>query len=366
MLFSNHTLRTSFFSNYTISYLLMKNIAVNNLKSWFLKEKRDLPWRNQPSPYAVWVSEVMLQQTQVAVVIPYFERWMIQFPTIEALAKAPLDEVIKLWEGLGYYSRARNLHAGAQFVVDQFNGELPSTENELAQIKGLGPYTIGAIRSFAFQQKAAAVDGNVVRVLSRYYHLEDDTAKPKTQTKIRQIAEDLLPDEEPWIVNEALIELGATVCSRKPNCQQCPLKSTCLAYQNGSETRLPFKSSKISYEKLQRNVIVLLCEDFCLIKRGKAGEIMSDLHEFFYFESSLNIAEVLQKEGIKEIDILGSLPQVEHSFTRFRVILQPSVVKVKQRHAIKDHHWVPISALTSLAFSSGHKRILQLFLADSF
>ena len=157
----------------------------------------------------------MLQQTQVSVVIPYFDRWMNRFPTLRHLAKATLDEVIKEWEGLGYYSRARNLHEGARYVLEKHEGILPETREELQKIKGLGPYTIGAIRSFAFHHKAAAVDGNVIRVLARYFKIEDDIAKPKTIQMIRDRAEAILPEIEPWIVAEALIELGATLCTKK-------------------------------------------------------------------------------------------------------------------------------------------------------
>ena len=145
-------------------------IPVESLRSWFQNNKRTLPWREEnPIPYRVWVSEVMLQQTQVSVVIPYFERWMERFPTLESLAKGSIDEVIKLWEGLGYYSRARNLHSGAQFVYEQFDGVIPSDTASLQLIQGLGPYTVAAIQTFAFRQKTAPVDGNVIRVLSRYF-----------------------------------------------------------------------------------------------------------------------------------------------------------------------------------------------------
>lgn len=139
------------------------------LKHWFEENKRNFPWRGKPSPYAVWVSEVMLQQTQASVVVPYFERWIVRFPSIEVLASASIEEVIKLWEGLGYYSRARSLHEGAKFLVEHHNGTLPSDPIALAKVKGLGPYTIGAILSFAFHQKAAAIDGNVTRVMSRFF-----------------------------------------------------------------------------------------------------------------------------------------------------------------------------------------------------
>jgi len=173
---------------------------IQALKRWFLEVQRDFPWREDPSPYRVWVSEVMLQQTRAEVVVPYFERWMARFPTVEVLAEAPLDEVIKLWEGLGYYSRARNLHQGAQQIVRDYGGKLPNSADKLKKIKGIGPYTVGAILSFAFHQKVPAVDGNVLRVMSRYQRIEEDIAKQKTVKMIGQRVAEILPEKEPRIV----------------------------------------------------------------------------------------------------------------------------------------------------------------------
>src|ERR1700722_10190653 len=178
---------------------------IDSLKDWFVREKRDLPWRENPSPYAVWISEVMLQQTQASVVIPYFERWMARFPTVAVLAEASQGEVIKMWEGLGYYSRVRHLHQAAKDLMYRYAGDLPRTREGLEGIKGIGPYTRGAILSFAFHQKAAAVDGNVLRVLARYFAIEEEIEKAKKS--ITELTESILPEEEPWIVMEGLIEL---------------------------------------------------------------------------------------------------------------------------------------------------------------
>ena len=194
---------------------------IEALKAWFLKEKRDLPWRENASPYWVWVSEVMLQQTQVSVVVPYFIRWMKKFPTISALAAAQCEDVIKTWEGLGYYSRARNLHKGAQTIVSNYNGKLPKTRNELLAIKGLGLYTANAILAFAFKKKAAPVDGNVRRVLARYDGVYESIDKTKVQKEIQSRAEKLLPERQSYLISEALIELGALICKKKT--QLCPM-----------------------------------------------------------------------------------------------------------------------------------------------
>lgn len=337
-----------------------------SLKRWFQSEKRDLPWRLSEDPYAVWISEVMLQQTQVSVVIPYFERWMIRFPTIKSLAEAPLDEVIKCWEGLGYYSRARNLHAGAQYVLGHFAGQLPSDPDQLKQIKGLGPYTIGAIRSFAFHQKTSAVDGNVLRVLSRYFMIKDDLSKPSTVNKLRGIAEAILPDEESWVVNEGIIELGAIICGRKPRCKECPLKGSCLSYAHGVQDQVPYKSAKIKTELLYRAVPVIISNGLWLVNRGEKGKVMSDLHEFPFFETDKNgvspealMIEVRERFGL-ESRILCELPEVSHSFTRYQVRLTPVLLSCPQPAAVEALSWKNSEELRKLAFSSGHRRIFQM------
>lgn len=330
------------------------------LKKWFLDQRRDLPWRDSPTPYAVWVSEVMLQQTQVAVVIPYFMRWMERFPTVQALASASIEEVIKLWEGLGYYSRARNLHQGARYVMEHHEGALPDTFEELNKIKGLGPYTIGAVLSFAFHKKATAVDGNVVRVLTRFLGIRDDISKPKTIELIRQQALALLPDDESWIINEALIELGATICQKKAKCGQCPLKERCVAHNQDLVEQLPHKSAKTQYEKLERTVAVVTCKDHYLVRKGQDGEIMNDLHQFVYFEAvmqSKDLKKKLQNEWTLELEKIEPLEQVNHSFTKYRVKLHPFLCSLKSFQSVEGYEWRSREELQHLAFSSGHRRI---------
>lgn len=344
----------------------MTSFDHEKLKAWFLAERRDLPWRQDATPYAVWISEVMLQQTQVAVVIPYFLDWMERFPTIEALAKASLDEVIKAWEGLGYYSRARCLHEGAKFIIQEFHGELPNNETDLQKIKGLGPYTIGAILSFAFHQKKAAVDGNVLRVLARYFQIEEDIAKSSTIKRLRTLAQELLPDEESWIVNEGLIELGATICQRKACCDKCPLKQGCLSFRHGVVDQLPIKAKPPKTEYLYRVVMIIQHQDFYLIKRGKKGEIMSDLHEFPYFETTkegLALEEVVEQiKNHYELDVQCLFPfsEVSQSFTRYQVRLNPILFQCKNSRSVEGFDWISSSNLKHLAFSSGHRKILNL------
>lgn len=337
------------------------------LKKWFCAERRDLPWREDVDPYGVWVSEVMLQQTQVAVVIPYYHHWMALFPTIRHLAEASLDEVIKAWEGLGYYSRARHLHEAARYLVDHFDGHLPKEEAELKKIKGLGPYTIGAILSFAFHQKKAAVDGNVIRVLTRYFGFEEDIGKQSVVNRLRALVQELLPDEEPWVCGEALIELGATICQRKARCPNCPLKDGCRGFQNGMVDRLPVKSSKIVIENLYRSVAVVQSGSSYLVKRGKKGKVMSDLYEFPYFDlGGATFCEVKLKQELEssyalKVSQKQVLPEVSHGFTRFNVRLYPVLYSCKEARPvdIEGLDWISKEALKKLAFSSGHRRIFQ-------
>jgi A/G-specific adenine glycosylase len=340
----------------------MKKLPLDrpSLVAWFQKHKRSLPWRENPTPYAVWISEVMLQQTQVAVVISYFQRWMARFPTIESLARAELVEVIKLWEGLGYYARARNLHRAALYLLEYHQGELPSSREELEKVVGLGPYTIGAILSFAFHKRAAAVDGNVVRVLSRYTALEEVVCQSQTQKKIWAYAEEILPEEEPWVVVEALIELGATICMRQPKCFLCPLNASCKGLELGIADLLPIKKEKVSVTHLKREVAVICFNEYVLLRKGSQGKLMEDLYEFPYFESnaSLSVQEEVQRTWNLTIQFEKKLPEATHTFTRYRARLFPSIWKAQKRIEIPDYQWISYPKLKSLPFSAGHRRIL--------
>lgn len=314
------------------------------LKEWFLEEKRDFPWRENPTPYRVWISEVMLQQTQAAVVIPYFERWMQKFPNIHSLARAPLEEVMKAWEGLGYYSRARNLHAAAQTIVEKFAGEIPAEREKLEKLKGFGPYTVGAVLSFAFHQRAAAIDGNVKRVIARLFADSGDVAAR---------TEAFLPEQEAWIVMEALIELGATVCQKKPKCPMCPLKDGCLAFVRGETDLYPPKVKRAKTVFLERDVAVIIADGKVLIRQEKEGKVMAGLYEFPYVEKG----QALPFKLI--LEFVSSLPIVKHGFTRFSATLYPTLWRAK-KIPVPGWQWVEWEKIARLPFSSGHRRILKL------
>jgi len=333
---------------------------ISDLVEWFKNRHRPFPWRklSRESPsfaYAIWVSEVMLQQTRAEVVIPYFSIWMERFPTIESLAAASLTEVIKTWEGLGYYSRARRLWQGAKYLMETNHGRLPDAYEELLNIPGFGPYTAGAVASFAFHKKAAAVDGNVFRVMTRLFAISEPIDKVAIQKLIRNQTLELLPEREPWVAMEALIELGATLCIRKPKCSHCPLEGECLAREQKNAESLPIKSKKEKIEKLYRDVAVIVCEGKVLVGKVKSGRVMADLYEFPYFDRG-KLREWLPKE----MKILQALDCIEHSFTRFRALLYPHLIRSKNEVVINGYNWVPLKQLRTFPFSSGHRKILGL------
>lgn len=340
----------------------MPTFEIYELKNWFLQNRRDLPWRENHTPYRVWISEIMLQQTRAAAVIPYFEKWFIKFPTVEALAQASMEEVLKAWEGLGYYSRARMLHKASKKICDQFGGVFPSQKQQLEELPGFGNYTVGAVLSFAFHQKASAVDGNVVRVLARYFGIRENVT-PALYRKIQGKVEELLPEEEPWITMEALIELGSEICTPSPKCTRCPLKKSCEAYASGDQIDFPKKKSK-AIEELFREVFVVMKQGKVLVCQRPKGKIMADLYEFPYVSCEKNP----ETPGIEferwDAKLLWErdLCHVSHSFTHFKAHLYPRICKAIEEITIPEASWAPIHELKNLPFSSGHKKILTQFL----
>lgn len=227
-----------------------KELFKKSLIQWFQTEQRVLPWRENQDPYRVWISEIMLQQTRVDTVIPYFNHFLSNFPDPESLAEADEQAVLKAWEGLGYYSRARNLQNAVREVVTEYNGIVPDNPEDLGKLKGVGPYTKGAILSIAYDIPEPAVDGNVMRVLSRILTVEDDIAKQSTRKLFEAIVRELISQEDPSSFNQGLMELGALICTPKtPSCMLCPIQEQCKAFDAGRETELPVKSSKRKQKK---------------------------------------------------------------------------------------------------------------------
>lgn len=268
----------------------------NVLIEWYLQNKRDLPWRNTTNPYPIWLSEIILQQTRVAQGTPYFNAFSTSFPTVKELAKADEQQVLKLWQGLGYYSRARNLHQTAQYIANELNGVFPNSYAGLIQLKGVGEYTAAAIASFAYNEPVPVVDGNVFRVLARYFGIESDISAGKTKKEFTTLAAELLSKEQPALFNQAIMEFGALHCTPKnPDCENCIFKSSCVALQKGLVDQLPFKSKKIKIRKRYFNYIVLQDKkgNTKIQQRTEKG-IWHNLYEF-------PLVETTQEEGFETI-----------------------------------------------------------------
>jgi A/G-specific adenine glycosylase len=244
----------------------------NKLLAWYDSNARVLPWRENSDPYRIWLSEVMLQQTQVATVIAYFNRFISRFPSVEALGAADEETVLKLWEGLGYYSRARRLIPCAQMVVETYGGVFPKSYKEIIKLPGVGSYTAGAILSIAYNMKVPAVDGNVMRVYARLFNLDWDISLAKIKKEFEDLVMETLPEDRRHF-NQGLMELGALICTPKsPKCDQCPIVENCLAYKAGSSSNLPIKSKKIKKKHMKKLVLAVACGgEILLVRRPSEG-----------------------------------------------------------------------------------------------
>lgn len=287
------------------------------LLAWYDANKRILPWRENPTPYAVWVSEIMLQQTRVEAVKPYFHRFMQQLPDIQSLATCDDDQLAKLWEGLGYYHRVRNMKKCAITCVEKYNGQLPSTYEELLTLPGIGAYTAGAIASIAFKQKVPAVDGNVLRVFSRILCSEDDIGKETTKKKFQSIIQTYLPSRVN-AYNQALMEIGAMICvpNTRPHCNRCPLATLCKAHQKNKEMQYPIKQSKKARKIEQKTIAVVLFQNHVHLHQRDAKGLLANLYEFDTFEGHLTKQSLLkQLKPIGNISSIVPLQDSKHIFT---------------------------------------------------
>lgn len=259
------------------------------LKTWYSKSARILPWRETKDPYRIWISEIMLQQTTVAAVIPYYERFFGTFPTLESLAHAQEEEVLKLWEGLGYYSRARNIWKAAKTIWEKHNGQFPRTVSELTELPGIGRYTAGAILSFAFDEPAPILEANTQRVDARLIGLTEDPTAAKGQRLLWQFAEDILPRANPGQFNQALMELGATICTPKnPACPDCPVNQECRAFALGKQSEIPLRKDQVPVTDVLEASIAIRKGDKVLLRRRPPGERWAGLWDFPRFELAEN------------------------------------------------------------------------------
>ncbi|MBP6016555.1 MAG: A/G-specific adenine glycosylase [Candidatus Promineofilum sp.] len=346
------------------------------LLDWWDEGHADLPWRQSKDAYAVWVAEIMLQQTQIATVIPYYERWMARFPTVEALAAAPLGDVLKFWEGLGYYSRARNLHAAAAIVLRDHAGRLPETVAGLMKLPGIGRYTAGAIASIAYDVPAPILDGNVVRVLSRLYDVAEDVTQPATRRRLWKLAEEMLPPTRPGDFNQALMELGQQICvPQNPRCLICPLRAPCLARQRGTQLERPVRPPRratphfdVVAAIIWRDGVPARQGNFLIAQRPLEG-LLGGLWEFpgGKVEPGETSADALRRE-IREELALEVRPgafviEVAHAYTHFRITLRAfhaAFLAGDVEHlGVADHAWVTLDDLDRYAFAVTDRKIID-------
>lgn len=300
-----------------------------------LHGRHDLPWQNTRDPYAIWVSEIMLQQTQVTAVIAYYQKFMQRFPTIESLAAAEQDEVMQQWSGLGYYSRARNLHKAAQIIRDQFAGQFPQDFELIQQLPGIGRSTAAAISSFAFDAPQPILDGNVKRVFARHFLLEGWPGLPKVQKQLWQLAEQLMPAGDAVAYTQGLMDLGATLCTRgKPRCEECPLQQTCVAYAANRVKQLPSpKPRKALPEKSVTMLLFLRGDEILLEKRPPTG-IWGGLWSLPEAKNGEDIQRIGREKYGCETELLAALPILSHAFTHFKLHITPQPLKIVQQLSV--------------------------------
>jgi A/G-specific adenine glycosylase len=367
-------------ARYSMAFMIMRpddsirDALAGRLLTWFARSARDLPWRYERTPYRVWVAEVMLQQTQVETVVPYYGRFLARFPTVRVLAQAPLEEVLKVWEGLGYYARARNLHAAARQVVTGRNGQLPDTFEGLLALPGVGRYIAGAVASIAFGRDVVAVDGNVRRVLSRVFAIREDVTRAATQRRLETLATDLLSQGQAGAFNEALMELGATVCTpRGPCCDRCPLCDLCQAYAQGEHEALPVRRPRKRVPHYDVAAAVTIRADGrVLVAQRHADDMLGGLWEFpgGKREPGETLPQCLVREMREELGVEvrvldGSSPLVviEHAYTHFRITLHAFRCRLMAGDLrcldCAAFRWVDVAELETLPMSVVDRKVAQ-------
>ncbi len=312
----------------------------DTLINWFAENRRDLPWRHNPTPYQVWLSEIILQQTRVNQGWDYYLRFVEKWPTVNDLANATEEEVLKMWQGLGYYSRARNLHQCAKQIVEQYGGQFPADFEKLKQLKGIGDYTAAAIASIAFDLPHAVVDGNVYRVLSRLFDIDTPISINEGQTVFAKIADDLLNRKQPGLHNQAMMEFGALQCTPKnPNCLLCPLQAQCLAFANQTVMQRPVKLQKLKITTRYFNYLVFRIEGNVYLHKRSGNDIWKNLYDFPCIESEnpMTVEEVIASEKFQQLienksfTIIKTSPTFTHKLTHRTIIAQFIEIKLEEK-----------------------------------
>ncbi|AZQ64093.1 A/G-specific adenine glycosylase [Flammeovirga pectinis] len=323
---------------------------------WYHQNKRDLPWRHTKDPYKIWLSEIILQQTRVAQGLPYYEKFVENFPTVKDFASADIDKILHLWQGLGYYSRARNMHIAANEVINNWGGKFPNNYTDLLSLKGVGKYTAAAIASFAFGEKVATVDGNVYRVLSRVFDIHDDIASGKGQKIFSEVANDLISVKEPDTFNQAIMEFGAIQCSpKKPNCETCPFVQECLARETNQIGVLPVKLKKVKVTNRYFHYIVIEADNQFILKKRPSGDIWTGLNDFPLVASKeehpFSIQNIEQETGLILEDgiIYKKSETFKHLLSHQRLFIDFFHVKLRSKIALPknlfDYKWYDIEEI---------------------
>lgn len=331
---------------------------IDSLISWYLSNKRDLPWRNTKDPYLIWLSEIILQQTRVEQGYPYYIKFAETFPSVSDFAEAPEDQVLRLWQGLGYYSRARNMHKTAQMVMEDFNGSFPNKYNDLIKLKGIGDYTAAAISSFSSNETQAVVDGNVFRVLARYFGIEDPIDSTAGKKVFRKLADNVINPTQADTSNQAIMEFGAMLCKPKPLCEKCPVGHNCFALKNNRIASLPIKRKKTASKDRFFHYLVIEQGGNIFIRKRKQKDIWINLYEFPLLESDkvLSTEEILNESLFltyfdthaivtQEHGPLKHLLSHQNLYIKFFKISLSHLFKLKQ----DDWLWVPIEDFADYA-----------------
>lgn len=350
---------------------------VQDLLVWYDREKRSLPWRETADPYRIWISEIMLQQTRVDTVIPFYNRFLEAFPSVEVLAESPEQAVLKAWENMGYYSRARNLHAAAKAIVAVFGGRIPSTRKELSSLAGIGAYTTGAILSMAYGQSVPAVDGNVRRVLSRLFGIREPIDQPKVKGTLEELAATLVPEQRPGDFNQALMDLGATICrSADPLCASCPLMTHCQAHRLNIQDTIPLTAKRPAIPHREAVAAIIRNRDGRLLVVQRPAEgLLASFWRFpggFIEQTGGSAAASLERRVKEELGVEfrtgRHLTSADHQYTHFRVTLHAYLGRIVKGspHPLGCAAWCWVSAeeLQNLPFSKVDRIIAAAALGD--
>jgi len=341
----------------------MSNFS-NRLIAWQKQHGRhDLPWQNTTDPYAIWVSEIMLQQTQVTAVIGYYSKFMQRFPTIATLANATQDEVLQHWSGLGYYSRARNLHNAAQTIIDEHNGVFPQDFDTIQTLSGIGRSTAAAIASFAFNQVQTILDGNVKRVLTRHFAIDGWPGTPKIEKELWVLAEQLLPKTDMVAYTQGLMDLGATLCTRsKPQCGRCPLNASCGAFQQQRVHLLPTPKPRKAIPEKNTTMLILRQGDNVMLEKRPTTGIWGGLWSFPELDDNADVISISQQRFGVTAQLQKALPRLSHAFTHFKLHITPQPLQVtKQSPKLSEpgHIWLSIEDAIGAAIPTPVRKILQ-------